>query len=382
MTDKETEFSLETLRGVLHETRNMDRRSFLTRLGQAAAGSALLGSFAELMVNHPAFAAGKPVTTLGWGGAWQEAMEKCFFNPWTEKTGIPIQYITPYDFSKIRAMDQAKQQQVDVIEAGSIDTPRVIKYGLNAPLDFNVIDKSALSPGQLRNDNAIGAITLSTVMVFNKKKWPGEDHPKSWADFWDVKRFPGPRSLWRRCITTFEAALMADGVPADPAKIYPIDVDRAFKKLDEIKPHIKVWWKSGTEPQELMQDEEVDLSSVWNGRASDSIMNRGANYGMVWNQALYNGDIEAWFLLRNSPNPEGGMKLLDFVGRAEPQAAFARALFYGPTNLRAFDFIDEKLARELPSHPDNVKVSLLVNYDWWIDHFEDLTLKFESWLQS
>jgi len=382
MTDRETQHALETLRRVLEQTRNLDRRAFLRRLGQAAAGSAILTSFAGTLSRGGAAGESKPVTTLGWGGAWQNAMESAFFKPWTEKSGIPVQYVTPYDFSKIMAMDKAHQQQVDVVEAGSIDTPRMIRYGMDAPLDFKVIDKSALSPGQLRYGNAIGAITLSTVMVYNKKKWPGEDAPKSWADFWDVKKFPGPRSLWRRCVPMMEAALMADGVPADPAKIYPLDVNRAFKKLDEIKPHVKTWWKSGTEPQQLIQDEEVDLCAIWNGRASDSILNHGAHYQIVWNQALYNGDIEAWFLLRNSPNPEGAMKLLDFVGRAEPQAAFAKALFYGPTNLGAYKFIDEKLARELPSYPDNAKVSLLINYDWWIDHFDDLTLKFENWIQS
>jgi len=318
MTDKETQYALETLRRVLDETRNLDRRAFLRGLGQAAAGSAILTSFAGMLSGGDAAAATKPVTTLGWGGAWQEAMESAFFKPWTAKSGVPVQYVTPYDFSKIRAMDQAHQQQVDIIEAGSIDTPRMIRYGMDAPLDFKVIDKSALSPGQLKYGNAIGAITLSTVMVYNKKKWPGGDAPKSWADFWDVKKFPGPRSLWRRCVPMMEAALMADGVPADPAKIYPLDVNRAFKKLDEIKPHVKTWWKSGTEPQQLIQDEEVDLCAIWNGRASDSILNHGAHYQIVWNQALYNGDIEAWFLLRNSPNPEGGMKLLDFVGRGAP----------------------------------------------------------------
>jgi len=40
------------------------------------------------------------------------------------------------------------------------------------------------------------------------------------------------------------------------------------------------------------------------------------------------------------------------------------------------------LARELPSYPDNAKVSLLINYDWWVDHYDDLTLKFENWIQS
>jgi putative spermidine/putrescine transport system substrate-binding protein len=246
-----------------------------------------------------------------------------------------------------------------------------------------VVDKSALTANQLKyGDWAISSITLSTVLVFNKKRWPGENHPKSWADFWDVKKFPGPRALQRRVYPNLEYALMADGVPADPKRIYPIDVDRAFRSLERIKPHIKVWWTTGAQQQQLIQDQEVDLIAMWNGRATDSIMNNGAPYQIVWNQAAYNGDIEAWVIMKAAPNPAGGMKFMDIVGRAEPQATFARALFYGPTNQKAYEFIEKRTAEQLPSYPPNAHVSLLMNYDWWLDRIDPLTVQFEQWLQS
>src|SRR5213594_3370860 len=37
-----------------------------------------------------------------------------------------------------------------------------------------------------------------------------------------------------------EFALLADGVPRD--KIYPINVDRAFKSLDRVRPGIRKFW--------------------------------------------------------------------------------------------------------------------------------------------
>ena len=78
----------------------------------------------------------------------------------------------------------------------------------------------------------------------------------------------GPRSLClsdspRTCIY----ALLADGVPMD--KLYPLDFDRAFKKLDQIKPHIKVWWREGNQSQQLLRDGEVDMMSMWNARGSE-----------------------------------------------------------------------------------------------------------------
>src|SRR3546814_6075912 len=64
-------------------------------------------------------------------------------------------------------------------------------------------------------------------------KGPG---PQSWADFWDMKRFPGKRGMRRTPKYSLEFALMEDGVPAD--RVYPMlrkpaGLDRAFRKLDE-----------------------------------------------------------------------------------------------------------------------------------------------------
>ena len=67
-------------------------------------------------------------------------------------------------------------------------------------------------PAAMRHGNAVGVHTLSHVICYNKKKWPGEHHPKSWADFWDVKKFPGTRGLRRSAKYTLEIALLADGV--------------------------------------------------------------------------------------------------------------------------------------------------------------------------
>jgi len=203
-TADEREHGLRMLRRILEETRGMPRRAFLERLGAATAGSAVLGALAPALGGR-ADAQIKPVTTIGWGGAWQDACYKAYFDPFTKKTGLPVKYVAPYDFAKVRAMHQAGRMELDVMEPGSVDTPRAIKLGMCQPLNFKVIDKSALTPNQLKHgDWGVGSITLSTVLAYNKKKWPGADHPKSWADFWDVKKYPGPRALQPRVYPNLE----------------------------------------------------------------------------------------------------------------------------------------------------------------------------------
>lgn len=322
----------------------------------------------------------KPITILGWGGPWKDAVIKAYTTPFTNSTGIPVNYVSPYDYTKIKLMDQAHQQRVDLITTAGLDTLRTVRDGLAAPLDFTIIDRSKLSPGQLRFKNAIGGCAVGTVMVYNKERWPGAQHPKSWADFWDLKRFPGPRALDRLPYPTLEFALLADGVPKD--KLYPLDLDRAFRKLDQIKSSVIMWFVTGSEPQQMVQNREIDLTAMWTSRANDSIVNKKVPYEIVWDCGASEGTIESWLVLRNSPNPQAAMKFINFACSAEAQAAFARLMFAAPTNLNAYKLLDSETASRLPTYPANEQRMFFVNFDYWMANIDRVTLRFENWLQA
>lgn len=373
--DQRVEEACARLRKVLRETQGLSRRALLDALGTAALGSALLTQLAGV-----ARAAEQPVTTLGYGGAWKRAILAAFVDPFTKKTGIPVRYQEPYAFAKLRAMHEAKAQQIDVVLLTGNEVIMAERMKLMAPIDWSVVDRSALSAVQLQHPNVVGGESQSMLVCYSKKKWPGADHPNSWADLWNVEKFPGRRSLRRDVVWTIEASLMADG--AKEENYYPIDVDRAFRSLDRIKPHVKTWWSDNSLSQQLMEQEEVDLIMMANGRATQSIVDHKAPFEMVWNGALWDGTSQGWIVPVGCPNPKGGMKFLDFVGRAEFQAVFARLLYYAPQNTRAFDFIDPSLAKMLPSYPDNAKLAHRMRYDWWADNQPQVQRRFESWLQS
>jgi putative spermidine/putrescine transport system substrate-binding protein len=378
---REQEAALSTLGEILDETRGRDRRVFLKRLGQVAAGSALLTSFSGVISSVRAQA--RTITTMNWGGSFQEAMVAAFFGPFEKNTGVKTNYLTPYNFAKLVAAHRARAQEVDALTLSSLDMLRGHELGMFSPLDWSKIDKSKLSEHQYTTiPNTIASMTLSDVIVYNTKKWPGAEHPRSWADFWDVKKFPGPRALERQANKTLPIALMADGLsPKDP-KFYPLDADRAFKKLNEIKPYIKTWFTTGAQQQQMIENGEVDVLLMWNGRAADSILKNKAPYAIEWNQALYTGIGQGWAILTGAKNPDDAHKLLDLVGRAEPQAAFARLMFYGPANLKAYEFLDPVTGKLMPSHPDNVKVAHQYDYRWLNANLDEITRKFEAWLTA
>jgi putative spermidine/putrescine transport system substrate-binding protein len=378
LSDDQVEESCARLRDVLLATRGLDRRAFLAALGRAAAGSALLAPFGALA--RRASAAEMPVTAFVFGGVWKKSAIAAFGEPFTQKTGIPVQYQDPYTWPKLRAMHDAKAMQIDVVSVQGTEVILADRLKMITPIDWSVVDRTALDPRQLRNPNAIGVHTLAFVICYNKKKWPGENHPKSWADFWDVQKFPGRRVLRRDENWTLEAALKADGVK--DSEFYPIDVDRAFRSLDRIKPHIKAWYADNSQAQQMMEQEEVDLIGMMNGRAIDTILNGHAPFEIVWNEAICEGGVQGWLAPMGCPNPKGAMKLLDFVGRAEYQAVFARLMYYAPQNPRAVDLLEPSIAKLMSTYPDNERVAHNIDYTWWADNLPKMQRRFQQWLQS
>jgi putative spermidine/putrescine transport system substrate-binding protein len=364
------------LRDVLIETRGLDRRGFLRALSRAAAGSALLSPLGALAAR----AAEQPVTYFTYGGAWKQAIAQAFFDPFTQKTGIPVQYQEPYTFAKLRAMHEAKAQQIDIVGLNGMDIYIAGRLKMITPIDWSVVDKSALDPQQLHHPDSIGSASQSMNICYSKKKWSGNDGPNSWADFWNVEKFPGRRALRRDALWTMEAAAKADGVKDDA--FYPLDVDRVFRSLDRIKPHIKTWWSDNSLSQQLMEQDEVDLIYMTNGRATQSILDHKAPFEMIWNEAIYSGYVEGWIVPVGCPNPKGGMKALDFVGRPEYQATFARLLYYAPQHPKAIDLLPPTLAKLMPSYPDNEKLAHVIDYRWWADNNARVQRRFEQWLQS
>ena len=95
--------------------------------------------------------------------------------------------------------------------------------------------------------------------------------------------------------------LMADGVPPD--KVYevlsqPGGVERAIKKIKELKPHVAVWWASGAQHAQLMKDGEVDMITGWNGRF-DVVAKDGGKVAYTFNQALL--DYDCYAILAPTP---------------------------------------------------------------------------------
>ena len=311
-----------------------------------------------------------------WGGSMEEAEFVAYFDPFTEKTGIKVRPVAPMSFSKLKAQVSSGNYEWDLSSTGSTEFHQAVHEGFLEPVDMSVIDKTA-TQGLIRgNGHGIANMSLGTALVYRKDKFPNGG-PQSWADFWDVKKFPGTRALYDRSYAVLSFALLADGVPRD--KLYPLDLDRGFKKLDQIKPHIKVWWKEGSQSQQLLRDGEVDMMPMWNARAEE-LIDRGVPVQIVWNGAQ--SEMGTWFVPKGTPRAKLAWELISFCVQPERQAIYCTRFPYGPSNPKAFDFIKPADARKMPTAPEYKNQIFEPDSEWLATRMSSLRDRWSQWLAS
>jgi putative spermidine/putrescine transport system substrate-binding protein len=348
----------ERLADGLREGR-LSRRQFvngLALLGIAGAGSTLSGRV---------MAAGqvKEVVLSNWGGDAVEAFRKAFAVPFEQSTGIKMAIDGSGPLAgKIKAMVEAKHVTWDVCDSGAGTSVQLGEQGLLEPIDYNVVSRDKLLP-EFQWKYGVANYVFSTVLTYDKRRFDTE--PKTWADFWDLKRFPGKRLLRKDIQGVMEAALMADGVPID--KLYPLDTKRALAKIAEIKEHC-LYWGSGADSQRFMRDGEASMGLLWHTRAILAEQDSKGNIGWTFNQGLLTPG--AWVVPKGAPAGEWAMKAIASMQDPEQQVKMLELMGNGPPNPAAAKMVPEKLQRLNPMAPENIKVQGIYNTDWYGKHQE------------
>jgi putative spermidine/putrescine transport system substrate-binding protein len=312
------------------------------------------------------------------GGAYEEAVVKTILDPFTKATSVEMVKV-PATLGKLLAMFESGNIELDIVDAGELGMLSLSQKGALEKINYrgwkltNPDDIDAA----VRREDMVSDLYFSSVLGYNTQTFPTGKHPRSWAEFWDVKRFPGPRMLADIAsgAVDLEFALLADGVPRD--KLYPIDVDRAFKSLDRVRPAIRKFWDTGALSAQMLADKEVVLGSIWNGRLQ-AVADKGAPLAIEWNEAML--QVQYWGIMKGTKNLEDAQRFIDFACQPEIQANFAKAIPYGPPNRQAFKHIPADLATRLPSSPEYKAKAFLQNGKWWADNRAKIAERWSQWV--
>lgn len=336
----------------------------------------LLAIAASLVVTVPALAQSN-LTVVNFGGANGAAQQKAYIEPFEKAHNIKVTAVEYNgEMARIKAMVEARRVTWDVVEVESPDLSRGCDEGLFEKLDWSKVGNKADFLPAAVHECGVGTFVWSTVMAYNADRI--KTPPTSWADFWDVNKFPGKRGMRKGARYNLEFALMADGVkPADVYKVLATreGADRAFRKLSELKPHIQ-WWEAGAQPPQFLVAGDVTLTTVYNGRI-DAAQREGRNLKINWTGSIY--DLDYWVIPKGSPNKEAAHKFIALASTPEAQANYARLIAYGPTNIKALSMLDAKTLAELPTAPNNARNALQFNVAFWADQGEALERRFASW---
>jgi putative spermidine/putrescine transport system substrate-binding protein len=318
-------------------------------------------------------------------GSWADANMAAYVRPFEQETGIKvIGFADDMKVSQLKLMHDANSVEVDVISFVALEAARAAKLGLSQDIDYSKFDPEELEgvDAAIRKPYGAPALYYSMVIAYDSKKVQGE--LGTWADLWDAQKFPGGRTLLTGQYGDgpWEEALLADGVAPD--KIYPIDVDRVFRSLDRIRPHIVKWWRVGSEGQQLFRDGQVQVGGVYDGRIAELAKpESGIRY--TYNQAKLLMDY--WVIPKKAPHSANAQRFVEFAMRARQQAIFAQKIQYGPTNKGAYQHISAERAKLLPSYPDNMARQVPLNADWYVeagpdgvDNTEKMINRWNQWI--
>ncbi|MBI3900320.1 MAG: ABC transporter substrate-binding protein [Gammaproteobacteria bacterium] len=328
------------------------------------------------VVGSTAFA--KDLTVVNFGGAVNTAMKPAYIQPFQKTTGTNVTVVEyTGEQAKVKAMVDTKNVVWDVVEVESGDIGRGCEEGLYERLDApNLVDTKTFLPAAI-HECGIGAFVWSTVLAYNADKL--KHTPTTWADFWDVKKIPGKRGMRKGARYNLEFALMADGVPApDVYKVLstPEGVDRAFRKLSELKPSIQ-WWEAGSQPPQMLVAGDVVMSTAYNGRI-DAAQREGKNLKVNFRAGnIY--DIDYWVIPKGSKNKDSALEYIKFASSAQSQVAYSHNISYGPTNLDALKRLEGNHLANLPTAPINMKNAVQHNLQFWTDNGDELEKRFSAW---
>lgn len=378
---------------MLHDVEELSRRKLLKLGGAFATASAMFAAGVPLVGVGAQDATPTselpPVTEIpenlkgtgevvvaSWGGTFQAAQRQAYFEPFQELSGITVIEAEGPSIAQVQAMVDTGNIEWDVVQ---IDRAGVMNLEAKGdywePIDYSLFDTDNIDEGR-RYTYSVDMLPYAQIIGYRTDEFP--EGPGSWADFWDTEAFPGPRTmisgsggLW----PYLEAALMADGVAKED--IYPIDIDRAYASLDNIRDDVVRWWDAGAIPAQMLTDKEALLAVIWNGRMQ-ALLDEGVPVAPVWNQGGLFTDV--WAIPKGAPNAENAQKFAAFITMAIPQARLSKLIPYGSVNNASAQYMTEEELNNFISGPAISEQMFTVNTQWWVENLDEVLERWNEWI--
>lgn len=317
------------------------------------------------------------IELASFGGTFQAELDRAVVQPTAAALGLRA-HVTAYsgEYDRLAASIRTNSNTLDLVHVESSFIKAGGRAGLLAPVDWQVVHRDLFVPGATE-ENGVAALAWSLVLSWNSSRLTGGAVPATWADLFDIKRFPGPRCMRKIPEGNIELALLADGVA--PSELYAggqLDVERALRRLSTIKSNI-AWWSSGSELEQKMTS-ECSLGAAWDGRIQNLRASGGQPVDFTYRGGV--NQYDWWVIPMNAPHKADAMRFLNGLGAGTGQGVIAEKFGYGPVARIALEQLPTTVRPHISSAPENVTQGVSFDAGWWASNTATVTERWNRWL--
>jgi putative spermidine/putrescine transport system substrate-binding protein len=335
----------------------VDRRTFL-------AGMAALG-VVPVAARSARGQATRDITMVNWGGIANQAFGRFYGEPFmAENPGWRVvQDSSGPSLGRIRSQVESGRVTWDLCDSSGSSSIQLGALNLVNRIDYSIVPKDVVIDPAFTLEFGAAPYSFSSVLVYNKSKVP--EAPKGWADFWDLRKFPGRRLLRRDALTSLDAALMSLGRTKE--NLYPIDVRAALARIREIRREL-LFWTSGSESENIMRTGEAVMGLLWHTRAKVLHEETQGRITWTWDQGILQQGI--FVIPRGNPAGEMAQRCLaSMMSKPDPQVGLLQFLGNGPTHKEAAARVPENYRIFNPTDPANAARQVVIGTAWWGENY-------------
>ena len=316
------------------------------------------------------------LTIVARGESAQSAIGEAFARPFGAATDIPLR-LESWDGGLEALRAKIVEPGWDLVQIDPDELVVGCAEGLFEKLDWSAIGGKEHYQSMGVSDCGAGAMIANTVLAWDRDKYSAVP---TWADFWDVAKIPGKRGLAKTVRGALEFALLADGVAqGDVYKTLATNdgADRAFRKLDQLKPYI-VWWQTPSEAAKILGSGDVLMTSMAGAAVARANAQEHRNFGLQFNGSLY--EPRYWAVPKGAANMRDALQFLYITGA--PSVAVRLPRVSGEIGLAkgVHELLTPEQQALSPGFPANASVALRVDSGFWHDNLAKLRTRFEAWL--
>lgn len=328
------------------------------------------------------------ITFTSWTGPYMRSQMLGFVRPYEEQNQLRVN-VGHYNGGIDEIRDQVESANVvwDVVDLTQADSLRACDEGLLENLDDVTLPAGSDGTPYLEdfvdgalNECGVGVIVWATAFAYSNSAF-GDNPPKTIADFFDTKNFPGPRAIRNDPTVVMEWALMADGVARDD--VYPTletdeGVERAFAKMNAIKSGLQIW-ETGRQPVRLLNSGEAAMSSIWATTGAVASKEPDADFSINWDGRVI--ELDLFGIPKGSRYKDEAIEFIRFASSSKSLADMVSYLPNGPTRKSSLKLLSDDVLDQIPNGPAYAENAFInSDADWWANNHARLEEAFQAWL--